>query len=171
MNILKIFLLAMVPFLFAACGQDTPAGEETPEVSTPGASDNPITVTGADADMPIQGTPSPDGGAAGVGSKQHYYCPNSCAGSGGSAGGKCATCGAEYVHNDAYHLQGQAAPPAPAAASGDPMQQLPKTAEPAQNAKGVWHYSCPKGCKGGAGGAGACATCGTALAHNGTYHN
>lgn len=153
----------MVPFFFAACSQDTPPEEKTPEVSAPGAAQNPITVTGADADAPIQGKATPDGSAAPVGSTQHYYCPNKCAGSGGPAGGKCPTCGADYVHNDAYHLMGQAAPPNPG--------QQPQTAEPPQNAKGVWHYSCPKGCKGGSGTAGACAVCGTALAHNGTYHN
>ena len=28
----------------------------------------------------------------------------------------------------------------------------PPPAEPAQNADGVWHYTCPNGCEGGAGG-------------------
>ncbi|MFN0175391.1 MAG: hypothetical protein ACKVU0_12130 [Saprospiraceae bacterium] len=46
----------------------------------------------------------------------------------------------------------------------------PPTAEPAQNAAGLWHYTCPKGCKGGAGSAVACATCGTTLVHSQTYH-
>lgn len=163
MNILKIVLLALVPFFFSACAEEAATAEETPEVTTEGgAATNPITVTGAETDMPITGQPA----AGGVGSTQHYYCPNKCAGSGGPAGGKCPTCGTEYVHNDAYHLQGQAAAPNP----GQQAQQ-PQTAEPPQNAKGVWHYSCPKGCPGGAGAAGACAKCGTALAHNGTYHN
>lgn len=61
----------------------------------------------------------------------------------------------------------QAAPeatitPAPAAA--------PQTAEPAQNAKGVWHFTCPKGCEGGAGTQGNCAKCGSPLTHNAAYH-
>jgi len=47
----------------------------------------------------------------------------------------------------------------------------PTTAEPAQNATGVWHYTCPNGCSGGGGSATPCATCGTTLVHNQTYHN
>lgn len=46
----------------------------------------------------------------------------------------------------------------------------PATPEPAQNAAGVWHYTCPNGCAGGGGSATPCATCGTALAHNQGYH-
>ena len=45
------------------------------------------------------------------------------------------------------------------------------TPEPAQNAVGVWHYTCSKGCAGGAGSAGNCATCGNRLAHNQAYHS
>lgn len=43
--------------------------------------------------------------------------------------------------------------------------------EPAQNAAGVWHYTCGNGCAGGAGTAMACATCGSTLVHNTVYHN
>ncbi|MBK9271813.1 MAG: hypothetical protein IPM48_09450 [Saprospiraceae bacterium] len=39
-----------------------------------------------------------------------------------------------------------------------------------QNAKGVWHFTCPKGCAGGAGAAGPCPKCGEALTHNQAYH-
>lgn len=60
--------------------------------------------------------------------------------------------------------QGQPAAADPAAAPN------PATPEPAQNAAGVWHYTCPKGCEGGAGSAVACAKCGTTLAHNAAYH-
>jgi hypothetical protein len=42
--------------------------------------------------------------------------------------------------------------------------------EPPQNASGVWHYTCPKGCKKGGGAAGPCATCGATLSHNAAYH-
>lgn len=46
------------------------------------------------------------------------------------------------------------------------------TAEPAQNAAGIWHYTCGKGCAGGGGSAGTnCATCGGPLAHNQAYHS
>ncbi len=44
------------------------------------------------------------------------------------------------------------------------------TAEPAQNAQGVWHYTCNNGCAGGGGSATACATCGSTLVHNSAYH-
>ena len=46
----------------------------------------------------------------------------------------------------------------------------PPTAEPAQNADGVWHYTCPNGCEGGAGAAGPCPGCGAQLTHNSAYH-
>jgi len=47
----------------------------------------------------------------------------------------------------------------------------PRPAEPAQNTKGVWHYTCSEGCSGGGGAAtDKCGTCGRALAHNALYH-
>ena len=46
----------------------------------------------------------------------------------------------------------------------------PTTLEAAQNAGGVWHYTCIKGCAGGAGSAVNCTTCGNPLAHNQAYH-
>lgn len=45
-----------------------------------------------------------------------------------------------------------------------------KKPEPAQNAKGVWHYTCAKGCAGGAGAAQPCAKCNATLVHNSAYH-
>ena len=44
------------------------------------------------------------------------------------------------------------------------------TNEPAQNAGGVYHYTCSQGCAGGAASAGKCGTCGNTLAHNQAYH-
>ncbi|WP_435413032.1 hypothetical protein [Psychroserpens mesophilus] len=44
------------------------------------------------------------------------------------------------------------------------------TTEPAQNASGVWHYTCRIGCPGGAGTAEKCTNCGNILAHNTAYH-
>ncbi|MEP3836830.1 MAG: hypothetical protein ABJM36_04245 [Algibacter sp.] len=46
----------------------------------------------------------------------------------------------------------------------------PVSVEPSQNAQGVWHYRCSKGCEGGAGTAVNCNTCGTLLVHNSAYH-
>lgn len=62
-----------------------------------------------------------------------------------------------------------AAAPAPAAAP-PPATAPAATPEPAQNAAGVWHYTCSKGCAGGAATATACAKCGTTLSHNQAYH-
>lgn len=103
----------------------------------------------------IQTIPS---GAANV---QHYYCANNCAGSGGDSAGTCPVCGSEYVHNQAWHNQGQ---------NAISTQSTPAP-EPAQNAAGVWHYTCSSGCSGGAGSAVACSQCGSTLVHNTAYHN
>lgn len=51
----------------------------------------------------------------------------------------------------------------------NPTQNI-ATPEPAQNAMGVWHYTCTQGCAGGSGTAGKCGTCGALLAHNVSYH-
>jgi hypothetical protein len=47
----------------------------------------------------------------------------------------------------------------------------PTLLEPAQNERGVWHYTCSKGCAGGSGSAVNCDNCGGLLAHNTTYHD
>lgn len=47
----------------------------------------------------------------------------------------------------------------------------PPLKEPAQNAAGVWHYTCRIGCPGGAGTAAKCKTCSNILVHNTTYHD
>ncbi|NNK73183.1 MAG: hypothetical protein HKO94_08315 [Flavobacteriaceae bacterium] len=60
--------------------------------------------------------------------------------------------------------------PQPIDFSQPPAQQNTATTEPAQNASGVWHYTCSNGCAGGAGSAVNCATCGNKLAHNTAYH-
>ena len=106
-----------------------------------------------------------------AGGVQHYTCPDNCEGSGGAGAGTCPVCGKEYVHNQAWHAQNNAATtgtdPANPATIQPPANATPPAA---QNAAGVYHYTCPSGCAGGAGGAGACASCGAALAHNAAYH-
>ncbi len=85
--------------------------------------------------------------------------------------------------NDSAASKGAAAETAatsPAATTGDPAVATPgdpvvvsvptPTAEPAQNAAGVWHYTCSKGCAGGAGAAGNCPKCSAPLGHNQLYH-
>ena len=103
----------------------------------------------------------------------------------------CGECGATLAHNSAYH----GAPSTPTATNAtttpvtggtppgmfaDPNQTPVNTTvgtaptpapEPAQNAGGVWHYTCSNGCSGGAGSAIACSQCGSTLAHNQAYHN
>lgn len=46
----------------------------------------------------------------------------------------------------------------------------PPLKEPAQNASGIWHYTCIIGCPGGAGLASNCENCGNVLTHNTRYH-
>ena len=112
-------------------------------------------------------TPNPAAATAAAPSGvAHYICPNNCAGSGGDATGTCPTCGTTYIHNQAYHDQAS-----PQISTQVPPTPTPQTTEPAQNAAGVWHYTCSKGCAGGAGTAIACASCGQMLAHNAAYHN
>lgn len=47
----------------------------------------------------------------------------------------------------------------------------PANAESPQNERGVWHYTCLKGCAGGAGSAVNCGNCGSLLVHNSIYHS
>ena len=133
------------------------------------------------ATTPITNTPPPATPATAAGGVQHYICPNSCAGSGGAAQGNCPVCGTAYAHNQAYHNQTApttpTTPTVPTTTPGTTPGTTPTTPTtppaptPAQNAAGVWHYSCSNGCAGGAGAAGNCASCGSALAHNAAYHN
>ncbi len=96
----------------------------------------------------------------------HYTCPNGHDGGSGSATA-CTQCGTTLVHNQGYHDGTNATTPAATPSVTTP----PPAPEPAQNADGVWHYTCPNGHEGGAGSASACTVCGTTLAHNQFYHN
>lgn len=145
-------LILVLGLFFISCDNDSAIREKAAQ-TLPKAS--PQTNTNQ---MPVSGA------LTGV---QHYICPNNCQGSGGPEQGNCPVCGTAYLHNQAFHAndaQNQV-PPTP-----NPVTQTP-TAEPAQNAAGVWHYTCAKGCPGGSGSATACATCGGTLAHNAAYHN
>ena len=71
----------------------------------------------------------------------------------------------------ATETTGDQTPPAdPTANFPTPIGTTTPTAEPPQNAAGLWHFTCPKGCKGGGGSAVPCATCGTTLTHSQAYH-
>lgn len=124
--------------------------------------------------------PGSAGAAAGVAAVEHYTCPAGHVGSGGAAAGACAQCGATLVHNQAFHGTQPSITP-PASSGANPMFQDPNAApatttiapptEPAQNASGVWHYTCAAGCAGGGASASPCAQCGATLVHNTAYHN
>ncbi len=118
----------------------------------------------------------------------HYKCPNDCVGGGGEGAGNCAVCGSPLVHNKDFHNgQGNSSDhpvttvtdqgatvtqyPAGTPASAGMMPPSKADQEPAQNAKGVWHFTCAKGCAGGGGLASEkCGGCGGPLAHNAEYH-
>lgn len=108
---------------------------------------------------------------------EHYTCPNGHVGYGGDTAGNCKQCGTALEHNQAFHANDAAATPNiqmnPSAGdmSAPAVQMPPAAPSPAQNAAGVWHYTCAKGCAGGAGEAVACAKCGSPLEHNQAYHN
>ncbi len=137
----------------------------------------------AKANAPVQS-------AVATGVVHHYICPKNCEGSGSGDPGACPVCGSELLHNDAFHNQGnnntggttnlnnlngpqnpQIQQQQPAITPIDMTAQQPSPeATPAQNAAGVYHYICSRGCAGGSGTAGNCATCGNPLAHNAAYH-
>jgi len=186
MSIYKILTFAIIVMLFTACG-----GPDTADNAANSTGDVAVTPTPTATTTDVN-APNAKGEAAqnseGV---WHYTCPNGCADGAGTAM-PCPKCGTTLAHNSAYHSGGAAtttptistspttAPPAannpfasPAIAptAAAPIGNAPRTPEPPQNAKGVWHYTCPKGCDGGGGSATACGKCGATLAHNTTYHN
>lgn len=113
-------------------------------------------------------TPEPPQNSAGV---WHYTCPNGHEGGSGSATA-CSVCGTTLVHNTVYHSTGDVTTPGAEGITALPSDApaTPATPEPAQNAAGVWHYTCPNGHAGGSGSATACTECGTTLVHNTAYH-
>ena len=119
--------------------------------------------------------PAAAGQTASVNSNvSHYICKNNCIGSGGDAQADCPVCGEAYQHNQAYHnnptTAGAPTTITDAGAAMGNTPTAPSVPEPAQNADGVWHYTCAKGCAGGAGSPIACGNCGSELAHNQAYH-
>ncbi len=162
------FVLALSALILLACGsQDDQSVRQEARESLrdipEGSVAPPASSTGAAAAVPTSGV-------------QHYVCPNNCEGSGGPAQANCPVCGTAYEHNQAYHSQQpavQSNPTITPSTPGAPAASQPITTptEPAVNAAGVYHYTCPDGHSGGAGTAAACATCGKTLVHNAAYHN
>lgn len=147
MNFKHLFLIACSALVIYSCGGkiDRPEPVLTPDQI-------------AQSQSRVEAPTIPSGGV--VSGVKHYTCPNGHAGS--DTQGTCISCGATLEHNQAYHNQ--------PAAGADPAA-APTTAEPPQNAAGVWHYTCPNGHEGGSGSATACTVCGTTLVHNTVYHN
>jgi hypothetical protein len=162
-NLLIITLFGSF-FLIVSCGNK----KEDPAT-------DPSTISTMEAQDPSMTASTQTAG----GTEFHYKCPNNCEGGGGSGQGKCPVCGTDMVHNPAFHSQQTQA--TPGSSPDAPIQVSPttetgaeitqQTAQPgAQNAAGVWHYTCSKGCEGGAGAAGNCAKCGNPLTHNSAFH-
>jgi len=158
-KILTILLFSAVLF-FYGCNEDKKTSKQD-AVKTE-ASKTPSTAETTKATPPLK---EPAQNASGV---WHYTCRIGCAGGAGSAT-KCENCGNILAHNTTYHANNAAQSSAPFAT---PTAATPasNTPEPAQNAAGVWHYTCVKGHAGGAGSAVACSSCGDTMAHNNGYH-
>lgn len=157
------FLVVGIFCLFIAC-QNTgdKSVRDAARESLPVQPESPVVT-------PNTTTSVPTTSSLGTGGVQHYICANNCEGSGGAAAGSCPVCSNPYTHNQAWHSQAsnQTSTPTPGTTITPPA---PRTPEPAQNAAGVWHYTCAAGCAGGAGSATACSGCGATLAHNTAYH-
>ena len=106
-------------------------------------------------------------------SVKHYICANKCENSGGDAAGNCPVCKNPYMHNTAFHNQDfmKNGPIKVPSNIENSSAKTPAAPAPAQNAMGVYHYTCAKGCFGGSGTASNCTNCGGQLAHNQAYHN
>jgi len=176
---MKYFTILIFSFaLLTSCKNEGSVGDNAPAAGTNPAS--PAAPAAAPATVNIIG------GA-------HYVCTlTGCAGVGASGAGSCEVCGNALAHNQGFHANDAAATPSTAneglsplftnpqsggaaagstpASSNPALTTTPSTPEPAQNANGVWHYTCSNGCAGGAGSAIACASCGSTLAHNQGYH-
>lgn len=143
-RLLVLFLVGLTVVLATSCGGKSP--ERPAPVLTP----EQIQQANQQQQAPIVPTGAP------ASTVYHYQCPQGH--EGGDAAGTCSQCGLAYEHNQAWHNQA--------------VQQVNQpAAEPAQNAAGVWHYTCPNGHAGGAGSATACGECGATLVHNAAYHN
>ncbi len=181
------FLFLFILFVFVSCGSDSADSSTTTTVNETAP---PVTLDPSGAVPPPTAAPTPEPAqnAAGV---WHFTCPKGCAGGTGKIG-PCPKCGEQLAHNQEYHaganqpgatatinagdktstqtIQPQITTAPGGAAGGAAGAITPPAAEPAQNAAGVWHFTCPKGCAGGAGKIGPCGKCGEQLAHNQGYH-
>ena len=105
---------------------------------------------------------------------KHYICSNNCENSGGAAAGNCPECKNPYTHNQAYHDKDflkNGPLTVPDAPGTTPTTSKANQPSPAQNAAGVYHYTCKNSHQGGSGTATTCSVCGETLVHNTAYHN
>ncbi len=161
MKHLSILLFSILLFSYCANTPDRPAPVMTPEQHA--------RVDQESAALKAQRDAQAAAASASGGGLQHYYCANHPA-EGGGAAGTCSQCGSAYVHNQAFHNTPASTPTATPGATGTVTPPV-STPEPAVNAAGVYHYTCPNGHAGGGGSATPCAECGTTLVHNAAYHN
>ena len=157
-------------FIFMGCGEDNSSDVRKDARQSLGVQDRNVPVSENPQTLPPQPpaqAQQPANSTAAAGGASHYICPNNCEGSGGAAQANCPVCGTAYIHNQAFHNQASQPP----ATQITPTPPADANAGAAQNAAGVYHYTCPSGCEGGAAGAGSCASCGAALAHNTAFHN
>ena len=175
-KIIVVLLLSSFTFLYSCKEEASVAVEETNTLNegTTNPTDFLNTISPSNstnttnAANPVQQGAEPAQNSAGV---WHYTCTKGCTGGSGTAE-PCKSCGTLLAHNQAYHSattttttnNTPVTTPNPT-----PVTTTPKP-EPAQNAAGVWHYTCSKGCAGGSGTPEPCKSCGTVLAHNQAYH-
>lgn len=160
---LSLAIIALT-LLFSACKNDQKTEEGVTLLT-----EEAVPKSSAAEKPAAPAAPEPPQNAAGV---WHYTCTKGCPGGAGAAS-PCATCGETLVHNQSYHGQAAATgaeQPAGTAGAAPGAAGANKQPEPPQNAAGVWHFTCPKGCEGGAGAAVPCAKCNTRLEHNKAYH-
>lgn len=125
----------------------------------------------------------PDAGATANASGEHHFVCSAGCGGGGASAGNCPSCGAELVHNDAYHSQGASSNIQSASPSGPNMgdskvkypsvfnsPDAPRAAVPQGGGGSGHHYICSAGCGGGGPSQGSCPSCGATLVHNDAYH-
>ncbi len=185
MKFSHLILLACVSvcMTFVSCKDSTDESKsDTPESVSPNA--NP---DGSPGIMDPTMQPVSPGGQqainnpnAAVGGESHYKCQTVGCTGGSASQGSCPVCGAELVHNQAFHAANQGEQAPPSASQTTPVMIDPATGKPAtpeqiappsaKNSAGEYHYACPAG-HAGAGAAGNCSTCGAALTHNTAYHN
>jgi len=162
-----IFVLFLALFIISSCGNEKSQKDNS-------ATEDVQLVTPPPAQSPTPQNQQPPVAVdvpAGVdGIVHHYVCADGCAGGFGDLNAPCPGCGKTMAHNKAFHSE-----PATITNPGQNtiVNQVPPPAKdpmPAQNAAGVWHYTCATGCAGGAGAMGVCSGCGGQLAHNKAYH-